>query len=168
METPVHPQSQDIEQIAASVFSTMLGLEFQQQGSLRPCPASPGTLTAAIHLDGTWQGMVLLHCREAQACEFAARFLGTPPPTCVTDDVRDVLGELANMIAGNLKCTLRPGIRLSSPHVLDGAAGCVCPSGTVICELGFETEDGPFWLSAVEGMNSAAALTPCAACPAQR
>ena len=28
----------------------------------------------------------------------------------VCDDVRDVMGELANMIAGNLKCTLTPGM----------------------------------------------------------
>jgi len=150
METNIHPRAEDIEQIAASVFSTMLGLEFQTRAQGPPDAASPHNLTASVQLDGNWRGTVVLHCQEAQAREFAARFLGMPPPESVDDDVRDVLGELANMIAGNLKCTLQPGIHLSIPEVVDGPIDPPSKSGTVICELGFNTEDGPFWLCAVE------------------
>ena len=150
METLLHPRAEDIEQIAASVFSTMLGLEFQTRVPTNPYPASPQILTASVQLDGQWRGAVVLHCLEAQAREFAARFLGMPPPESVDDDVRDVLGELANMIAGNLKCTLRPGIHLSIPEVVDGPVRSLWESGTVICELGFNTEGGPFWLCALE------------------
>lgn len=153
MSPPIHPQPEDLEQIAATVFSTMLGLDFQTQGSPPQCPPAPGALTAKIRLEGAWQGEVLLHCLEAQAKEFAARFLGTPLPEEVNDDVRDVLGELANMIAGNLKCTLRPGIRLSRPRVDDGSSGGPGISGTLICELGFQTAGGPFWVSAVENLD---------------
>lgn len=153
MSPPIHPQREDLEQIAATVFSTMLGLEFQEQGAVRPCRPAPGALTAAVGLEGPWQGIVLLQCLEAEAKKFAARFLGTPPPDDVNDDVRDVLGELANMIAGNLKCTLRPGIRLSCPRVEEGATGKIGISGTVICELEFEAEGGTIWVSAVETLN---------------
>ena len=147
---PIHPQTEDLEQIAASVFSTMLGLEFQKRASTTACPVSPQTITASVKLVGDWDGAVLLHCMETQAREFAARFLGMPPPPEIDGDVRDVLGELANMIAGNLKCTLRPGIQLSQPSVVDGSGSSLRRSGTVICEVGFDTEEGPFWLSAVE------------------
>lgn len=150
MDTILHPRAEDIEQIAASVFSTMLGLEFQTRTASRAYPASPNTLTASVQLDGVWRGAVLLHCLEEQAREFAARFLGMPPPESVDDDVRDVLGELANMIAGNLKCTLRPGIRLSIPSVVNGSIPSLRDAGNVICELGFNTEGGPFWLCALE------------------
>jgi CheY-specific phosphatase CheX len=150
MQTAVHPRKEDIEQIAASVFSTMLGLEFQTRVAQSPYPASPQTLTAAVELDGEWRGAVLLHCFEAQAHEFAARFLGLPPTANVDGEVRDVLGELANMIAGNLKCTLLPGIHLSMPQVVTGCCDSLRKSGTLLCELGFETEDGPFWICALE------------------
>lgn len=153
MPPPIHPQREDLEEIAETVFSTMLGLAFQEQTSLRPCQPAPGALTAAIGLEGSWQGTVLLQCLEAQAREFTARYLGTEPPDKVNDDVRDVLGELANMIAGNLKCTLGPGIRMSCPRVVEGPAGSLTITGTVICELSFETEGGPFWVSAVESLN---------------
>ena len=56
-------------------------------------------------------------CLPRQACRFAGSFLGMPPPDVVTGEVRDVLGEVANMIAGNLKCTLQPGLRISLPLV---------------------------------------------------
>jgi chemotaxis protein CheX len=150
MQLSLHPHTEDLEQIAASVFSTMLGLEFQNRSNADACPALPDTITAAVRLEGSWQGAVLLHCMESQAREFAARFLGMPPPASIDSDVRDVLGELANMIAGNLKCTLRPGIQLSQPSVVDGPGNSLRTSGIVVCQLGFDTEGGPFWLSAVE------------------
>jgi chemotaxis protein CheX len=61
-------------------------------------------LTSAVHLAGDWNGAVLLECDRRQACRFAGRFLSMDPSDTVDDVVRDVLGELANMIGGNLKC----------------------------------------------------------------
>src|SRR5579883_2439380 len=108
MRTSVQPRPEDIEQIAATVFSTMVGVEFQTAAPGFPPQATPHLLTAAVQLEGDWQGVVLLHCMEGQARQFAALFLQEPLPAAVDDDVRDVLGELVNMIAGNLKCTLCP------------------------------------------------------------
>jgi chemotaxis protein CheX len=107
-----------LAQIAESVFATMMNLEVGQGGT----PWFPGgnRLTSALHLAGDWNGAVLLECDREQACRFAGRFLSMDPPDTLDDVVRDVLGELANMIGGNLKCVLTPGIRLSMPSVVDG------------------------------------------------
>jgi len=37
------------------------------------------------------------------------------------EDVRDALGELANMLAGNLKSVLPSGVVLSMPSVIEGS-----------------------------------------------
>ena len=66
-------------------------------------------MTSAVQLTGEWNGAVLLECDRGQACRFAARFLSIDLPDAVDDVVRDVLGELANMIGGNLKCVLSAG-----------------------------------------------------------
>jgi CheY-specific phosphatase CheX len=58
--------------------------------------------------------------------------------------VRDVLGEVANMIAGNLKCTLQPGMRISLPLVGQSAAAI---EGSPAFQTEFETMHGPFWLT---------------------
>ena len=50
----------------------------------------------------------MFECTRDQACQLAGRFLAMDPPEAVDDDVRDMLGELANMIGGNYEeCTWR-------------------------------------------------------------
>jgi chemotaxis protein CheX len=115
-----------------------------------PCPGPAGLVTAAVYLTGQWEGAIFVHCHPPQACDFAGRFVGMPPPETVDDDVRDVMGELANMIAGNLKCTFCPGIRVSVPSVVDGRGYAlrVC-GGYVVCEAGFDTAAGPVWVTLI-------------------
>lgn len=135
----------ELAEIVASVFGTMMDLDV----SLCGLPWFPNgeRMTAAVHLAGEWNGAVLLECDRAQACQFAGRFLSMEPPLSVDDVVRDVLGEMANMIGGNLKCVLTRGIRLSIPSVVDGGDYCMRLCGARIRELlSFECADGPFWI----------------------
>ncbi|HUB79366.1 MAG TPA: chemotaxis protein CheX [Bryobacteraceae bacterium] len=144
---PVH--SEDLESVVASVFSTMMGLEVHP--STEQCPGLAGVLTSSVYLTGEWNGAVAVHVAPPQACAFAGRFLGIPAEEAVTNDVRDVMGELANMIAGNLKCTLAPGIRVSIPSVTDGAEYSlrVCHART-LCRVCFRGEGGPCWVTLLE------------------
>ena len=142
----------DLEAVVATVFTTMMGLEVQPLPE--PCPGLAGMLTAAVYLTGEWEGAAYLHTHPEQACAFAGRFLGMPAPEAVCDDVRDVMGELANMIGGNLKCTLAAGIRVSIPSVTDGSEYSlrVC-NARVLCRAGFHTDAGPCWISLIEAEN---------------
>lgn len=136
----------ELAQIVESVFGTMLSLEVNACGT----PWFPGgdRLTSAVHLAGDWSGAVLLECDRRQACYFAGRFLSADPPGTVDDVVRDVLGELANMIGGNLKCILSRGIHLSMPSVVDGSDYSlrVCGGGARE-RLAFQCAEGLFWIT---------------------
>jgi chemotaxis protein CheX len=136
----------ELAQIVESVFETMLSLEAFEGGP----PWFPGgdRLTAAVHLAGDWNGAVLIECDRRQACQFAARFLGLALPECVDDVVRDVLGELINMIGGNIKSVLTRGIQLSMPMVVDGSDYCLRICGANVRErLAFRCTEGPFWVT---------------------
>jgi chemotaxis protein CheX len=136
----------ELSQIVASVFETMLSLVVNECET--PWFSSPDRLTSAVQLIGEWNGTVLLECNRCQSCNFAARFLSIDEPDAVNDVVRDVLGELANMIGGNLKCILVPGIRLSMPSVVDGSADSLRVCGTEVRErLAFECDEGTFWIT---------------------
>jgi chemotaxis protein CheX len=138
----------DLETVVGSVFATMMDLPVWP--SEQPCPGPAGMLTAAVYLTGEWAGAACIHVAPQQACGFAGRFLGMPTPDAVGDDVRDVMGELANMIAGNLKCTLAPGIRVSIPSVTDGTDYSLRVCGArLVCRAGFHSESGPFWISLI-------------------
>ena len=97
----------ELAQIVECVFRTMVRLEVSE--SDQPWIPDGDRLTATIHLAGDWKGALALECGCKQACAFAARFLSMEKPEAVNDVVRDVLGELANMIGGNLKCVLAGG-----------------------------------------------------------
>jgi chemotaxis protein CheX len=129
-----------------SVFITMMNLEVVP--GERAWAPSHDQLTSAVHLSGIWNGAVLLECNCEQACQFAARFLSMDPPEVVNDDVRDVLGELANMIGGNMKSAMATGLCLSMPSVTDGNDYGVRVCGSKIQDrLAFDCDDGPFWVT---------------------
>jgi chemotaxis protein CheX len=136
----------ELAQIVESVFRAMLDLETEECGE--PWLPSCDRLTAAVHMTGDWNGAVLVECNPGQACRFAGRFLSMDPPNRVDDVVRDVLGELANMIGGNLKCVLTQGIRLSRPYVVDGSDYSMRVCGAVIHDrLAFCCAEGLFWIT---------------------
>jgi chemotaxis protein CheX len=136
----------ELAQIVESVFGTMLRLEAGE--CTAPWSSSADRMTSSVHLTGDWNGAVLLECNHWQACRFAGRFLSMDPPGAVDDVVRDILGELANMIGGNMKCAMTRGICLSMPSVVDG-----CDYGVRICgsevreRLAFQCAEGLFWVT---------------------
>lgn len=142
-ESNIEIQMGELAQIVEYVFRTMVCLEVSESG--QSWIAGGDQLTATIHLAGDWKGALALECGRKQACAFAARFLSMNPPEAVDDVVRDVLGELSNMIGGNLKCVLAGGLKLSMPSVMDGADHRlrVCRSG-VRERLVFECVEGFF------------------------
>ena len=115
---PLTAYRADLAQIVVSVFQTMLDLEIAPIEMV--WTPEPDALTAAIYFAGTWRGAVLLECTLEQALEFTHRLMGIDAPAAINDDVRDTMGELANMLAGNLKSVLPHGIGLSMPSVVEG------------------------------------------------
>jgi chemotaxis protein CheX len=147
-ESSIKIHRSELAQIVESVFETMLRLEAVERGA--PWSPSGDRLTSAVHLAGDWNGAILLECGHRQACQFAGRFLSMPTPDAVDDVVRDVLGELANMIGGNMKCVMTRGIRLSMPSVVDGSDYGLRICGARIRErIAFQCAEGLFWVTVV-------------------
>jgi chemotaxis protein CheX len=143
--TRVSPEM--MSQIVESVFITMLNLDVVPSGI--PWAPSDDQLTAVVHLAGNKNGTLLFECNRWEACRFTGRFLSTEPPDTVNEDVRDVLGELANMIGGNIKSAVAAGLRLSMPAVTDGSNYGGRIWGCEFHRLGFTCEEGPFWVTLV-------------------
>ena len=135
-----------VAQIVELVFITMMNLEVFP--SETPWVPSHDQLTSAVHLSGDWNGALLFQCDPWQACQLAGLFLSMDPPDAVNEDVRDVLGELANMIGGNLKSAVAMGLNLSMPWVSSGndyhqlVGDC-----EVQDRLAFQCVLGAFWVT---------------------
>jgi CheY-specific phosphatase CheX len=140
-----------LTQIVGSVFETMMSLEVVK--SEEPWVPGADRVTSAVHLAGAWNGTFLLECDTREACRLAARFLSIDPPDTVDDAVISVLGELANMIGGNMKCVMMPGIVLSTPSIVDGSD--LHLFGTEVRErLAFQCSEGDFWITVLTKPSS--------------
>lgn len=107
--------------------------------------------TCAVFFTGEWAGAVLIECPMGMALEFTARLMRIPKPVQFDDDVFDALGELANMIGGNLKSVLPRGVNLSMPSVVEGPKYSmrVC-GGHQYKRMAFAGPNGAFWVTLVE------------------
>jgi chemotaxis protein CheX len=138
--------AEELFQIVESVFGIMLRLDLYP--SEAPWFPHGDRLTSAVHLAGDWNGAIVVECDRRQACRFAGRFLSMEPSDTVDDVVRDVLGELANMIGGNVKGVLSSHIHLSMPSVMDGNDYSLRVCGAEIQQrLAFRCSEGVFWVT---------------------
>ena len=150
--------AQQLETIVKSIFTTMMDLSISYSDS--PWLPAGDRLTSTVYMEGDWNGAVSLECTRAQACQFAGQFLSMDPPEGVDDDVRDVLGELANMIGGNVKSAMATGVRLSMPSVIDGNDYALRICGSEVRDrIAFQFIGGVFWVTVLarDGGDSLAA-----------
>jgi chemotaxis protein CheX len=107
------------------VFSTMLGLEItpgEQVAEQRPAGEHSSRLVSLIGLAGTWSGTGSLACSGEFACAMASSLLASSFEA-VNDEVLDAVGEITNMIIGNVKTALEEklgAMGLSTPTVIFG------------------------------------------------
>lgn len=94
---------QDIISATTDVFSTMLAVDLVVGD---PVEGTGGevvsNITSMLGLGGDIRGMLAVHCPAAVAIAITSGFLGMDVDT-LNDDVKDAIGEIANMVAGNLK-----------------------------------------------------------------
>jgi chemotaxis protein CheX len=121
----------------------------------RPVDAAPGEWVPAgdvavgrVEVTGGWRGWVLLACPTRLARAAAAAMFERPAEALTDDEVADALGELANMVGGNLKSVLPGPSRLSMPAVTVGAAAAdPVPGGVLVNAVSLACDGLPLTVS---------------------
>jgi chemotaxis protein CheX len=78
----------------------------------------PSEVHSSVSITGAWTGYVVYACSTVAAKHAAAAFLAMEVDEVGSEDLTDVLGELANIVGGNVKAMLPPGCFLSLPQVV--------------------------------------------------
>jgi chemotaxis protein CheX len=140
------------EVIAATqdVFSTMLMLDIAGEDcTTQGRKQIQSNLTSMIGLGGGIRGMLAVHCPAMVARSITSLFLGMEVEE-LDDDVKDAIGEIANMIAGNLKISFTDagiGVELAIPTSVLGESFRVTGiSGATRHYASFQLESGLFWV----------------------
>jgi len=104
------------------IFSTMVGAEVSASQTTVTVTKFKECVTAMVGFAGSYNGMVSINTPQRLAMFFASQMLGMEV-TEFDDDVRDAIGEIANMIGGSFKHHfVKDGheVRLSTPSVISG------------------------------------------------
>ena len=139
----------EIEDIVKTIWSTLVDVPIQR-GSGDSAGDDSTTVTGIVNIDGAWHGAVLVRCPLVLASLVtAAMFQGDNAPTL--DEVRDALGELTNMVAGNVKSLLPAPSVISLPTVAFGKQYEISVVGThTVATVSFMSESHPLEVSVVQ------------------
>lgn len=146
------PTNDDIKHyilsLTPTIWSTTAQLEVHPSPDGHALPDTAGTLGACVHISGAWEGAVVLQCAPGLAARAARVMLHLPSENASAEDMRDALGELANITGGNLKAALPSPSHLSLPVVAQGDDLIVrVLKSRRIAQLAFESEGFPLVIS---------------------
>ena len=115
--------SEKIIESAKEIFSTMVMMEINVNGDqLKKSVPLTESISGVIGLAGTHKGVLAIHIPNEVAMTITSSFLGMDVDV-INEDVEDAVGELANMLGGNVKSLLSENgrdIDLSLPSTITG------------------------------------------------
>jgi chemotaxis protein CheX len=124
---------EEILGITRDVWESFTGRTIELADQVRP---DGGDVTVGcVTVTGEWQGNVLLACPAQLARTAASAMFDLPAAQLDDEQIADALGELTNMIAGNLKSLIPGPSRLSMPTVTVGASSTISMPGAALLTM---------------------------------
>jgi chemotaxis protein CheX len=114
------PEAHQIRSVVRNVWSTQLDLAIVDAETVADAAWRGESHTAVIHIGGGFDGGVRLRCSRNLVRRAAAVMFDRSVERLSRDDERDVIGELANVVAGNIKALLPGRNSLSLPIIVEG------------------------------------------------
>lgn len=149
---------QEIISGCKEVFSTMLMVELDPEDAVIEEKVDiKSNITSMIGLGGGLKGLLAVHCPSKVAKDVTSGFLGMEVEE-LDDDVKDAIGEIANMVAGNLKISFTGvdvNVELAIPTTIVGDSfyvSGIADSTRVV--VPFKMGEDTFWVELMYVMNS--------------
>jgi chemotaxis protein CheX len=146
----------DIEGITRTIWATLfdLPLELGDAAGL----GAESSVTSCVQIDGEWHGALVLKCPMALAQTLTAQMFQTESAPDL-DDVRDALGELANVVGGNVKALLPAPSQISLPAVAIGSDYELSVIGTSkVASVSFRCDGHPLIVTLLQRSGPADAV----------
>ncbi|MCB1739972.1 MAG: chemotaxis protein CheX [Gammaproteobacteria bacterium] len=118
--------AEDIIELTQNVWSSMLKMDLAFCDAAPDCESVPeprctpaSWVVSSVEITGEWNGTVFLACTARFAERSAATMFDCDAADMEPGDVYDALGEMVNMVGGNIKAVLPPPCRTSLPTVIE-------------------------------------------------
>jgi chemotaxis protein CheX len=142
-----------LTEVGESIWSQTLGV------SLTPQPDTDmgelAMIEGQVQVTGGWRGTLVLQCSVGAARRAAGVMFNRHESELTPEDVRDTVGELANMIGGTVKSMVAAdGCFLSLPIVIEGSDFNVRALNTkIIARQAFDDAGEPVVVTVLEAMR---------------
>jgi len=114
-------------------FKTMLSMDLAKVGMITDPGLDDQRYVAGVHFAGEVVGNLCIHSSREFACLIAGTMLGMETEQVEEEEVKDVLGELTNIVSGNLKSDF-----------LDAELACVISTPAITRGSDFRIEASKF------------------------
>lgn len=146
-----------IVETTEEIFSTMIFMDVASEAPLEQGKQAIGChVSAMIGLTGDFSAMLGIHCPEAVGLAISGAMLGMEIDE-IDADVKDALGEIANMTAGGIKerfATENIHLELAIPTAISGKSYTIASStrsNRLI--IPFRIEQGQFFIEMKYHLN---------------
>lgn len=129
-------ESDELAGVVESLWTEVLHSELRRVESDEPSPVKARTVAATIHIEGASKRTLLVICSDGFARHIASIMFNVSPEEASDDDLSDAMGEVANIVGGNVKGALPAPTRLTLPEVRAADEACGGPAWSVPHALG--------------------------------
>jgi chemotaxis protein CheX len=92
----------EIIQYTKEVWQSILEIEVETTDVFKSSEIEK-TLLGFIQITGAWNGTISIHCSASVARRAASVMFGIEEVSASMEEIQDALGELTNMVGGNIK-----------------------------------------------------------------
>ena len=139
--------TQKIIEATQEIFSSMIMLEVVPGEPFRRRDSTlTNSISGLVGLAGSTKGLLAIHLSKPAALAVTTAFLGMDVEE-INEDVCDAIGELANMLAGNMKTAIDPKgseVKLSMPSAVHGeeyTVDCLADAESITVPFTFNGDD---------------------------
>jgi chemotaxis protein CheX len=127
----------DVCIIAQDVWVSFLNAQINRIAVDDTALSGRSSVVGAVRVTDAWFGAVVLELTPILARQVAATMFGTTADVVTDAEIVDALGELTNMIGGNIKSLLPAPSQLSLPMVSPSVWPTTVPGSVAVCRVAF-------------------------------
>jgi chemotaxis protein CheX len=113
--------TETVAQLTQEIWAALLAAEGLPE--LPPGELPGNEVLAMTDISGEWNGTVCLSCSQIAARHATCTMFGIPDEELTEADITDAVGELVNVVGGNIKSLVPGPSVLSLPRVSEGDEG---------------------------------------------
>ncbi len=111
----------EIHEFVESIWGSILELPVTPLEGSEPEAPKGGSIVGIVQITGEWTGAVALLTSDTLAHRAASIMFEIESDAVTEADLRDAIGELANMVGGSLKAVVPGPSALTLPTVAEGS-----------------------------------------------